>query len=95
MLVNLLVAMFTDTYNKVFNNSEIEYKYQKYARIFLYKNVAHRIPPPFNVFILLPQLMAHYLVEWSTMAARTVGVGDAFDENLFARGSGAFKGLPM
>ena len=66
VLVNLLVAMFSDTYNKVYSNSEIEYKFQKYSRIFLYMNVVHRIPPPFNVAVVGPQVLVHYITSMCT-----------------------------
>ena len=69
VLVNLLVAMFADTYNKVFQNSEIEYKFQKYSRIFMYMNIATRVPPPFNVAIVGPELLLHY----GTKVVRSVG----------------------
>jgi len=53
ILVNLLVAMFSDTYSRIKANSELEFKFQKYVRIFQYLYVMHPVPPPFNMPIVL------------------------------------------
>ena len=48
VLVNLLVAMFSDTYATVKSNSEIEFRFQKKYMVFLYQVMApdsHRVPP--------------------------------------------------
>jgi len=60
VLVNLLIAMFTETYQKVMHKSEIEYKFQMCNQIFIYKNVAQAIPPPFNLALVLPQLIGEF-----------------------------------
>ena len=57
VLVNLLVAMFADTYARIKARSEIEFKFQKYGRIFMYLNLYTELPPPFN----LPHLLAKLL----------------------------------
>jgi len=53
VLVNLLVAMFSDTYARIKANSELEFKYQKYVRVFQYLYVMHPVPPPFNMPFVL------------------------------------------
>ena len=53
VMVNLLVAMFAETYTRVKDNSEIEYRFQKCLRIFTYRHVAHSLPPPFNLYLVL------------------------------------------
>jgi len=72
----------------VFKNSEIEYKYQKYARIFLYQNVAHPIPPPFNLVIVLPQLIAHWCERSMSTAMKGLRVPST-DVSMNESGDGA------
>ena len=52
-LVNLLVAMFADTFARVKENSEREYVYLKYMRLFEYRNVLLRLPPVLNAPVIL------------------------------------------
>lgn len=47
--VNLLVAMFTSTFDRVKDNSEAEYVYQRYMRIFEYRHILTMAPPPVNL----------------------------------------------
>jgi len=47
-LVNLLVAMFTDTYRTVQRKAEDEYSYKKFMTTHLYLHVLICVPPPFN-----------------------------------------------
>eukprot|EP00316_Scyphosphaera_apsteinii_P022830 CAMPEP_0119346800 /NCGR_PEP_ID=MMETSP1333-20130426/108193_1 /TAXON_ID=418940 /ORGANISM="Scyphosphaera apsteinii, Strain RCC1455" /LENGTH=1308 /DNA_ID=CAMNT_0007359319 /DNA_START=65 /DNA_END=3991 /DNA_ORIENTATION=+ len=49
VLVNLLVAMFSDTYTRIKDNSELEFKFERYLRIHALMHVVHRVPPPFNL----------------------------------------------
>jgi len=57
ILVNLLVAMFSDTYVKIKANSELEYRFHKCNRIYLYNNIVLPVPPPFNLPLILPDLL--------------------------------------
>merc|ERR1712087_143084 len=57
ILVNLLVAMFSDTYSRIKANAELEFKYQKYVRVFQYLYVVHPVPPPFNLPFVLQGLV--------------------------------------
>ena len=57
VLVNLLIAMFSDTYVKIKANSELEFLYQKYNRVFLYQSVVKATPPPFNAPLLIWDLV--------------------------------------
>ena len=52
-LVNLLVAMFSDSDSRIKPISEVEFKCQKYEQIFQYLFVMHPIPPPFNLLHVL------------------------------------------
>ena len=52
-LMNLLVAMFTDTYARVFAHSENEYGFTRYVSTNFYMHHALAIPPPVN---MLPAL---------------------------------------
>lgn len=49
ILVNLLVAMFSDTYSRVLEQSEEEFRYQRYQRMYTAQNVWAPIPPPFSL----------------------------------------------
>jgi len=53
VLINMLIAMFTDTYTRIKINAEIEYRYQLFMHIFEYQHVVHHLPPPFNAPLLL------------------------------------------
>ena len=53
VLVNMLIAMFAETYTRIKKNAEIEYRYQHYLHIFEYQHVVHHLPPPFNAPLLL------------------------------------------
>jgi len=53
VLVNMLIAMFADTYTRIKMNAEIEYRYQRFLHIFEYQHVVHHLPPPFNAPLLL------------------------------------------
>ena len=48
VLVNLLIAMFSDTYTSIQSAAETEYRLQKAARTYLYRNVVLAVPPPLN-----------------------------------------------
>lgn len=56
ILVNLLVAMFSDTYTKVIEKAEEEFRYQRYQRMFIAQNVWNPIPPPFSLPVNCLQL---------------------------------------
>lgn len=60
VMVNLLVAMFADTYAKVARSSQEEFRFQKKYLIFLYQHVVLVVPPPFNLPRALPELAWHY-----------------------------------
>lgn len=60
VLVNLLIAMFSDTYTNVKENSETEYRFQKKHISYLYQNIVHEVPPPFNLTIITPLVYDYY-----------------------------------
>jgi hypothetical protein len=49
ILVNLLVAMFSDTYSRVLEQAEEEFRYQRYQRMYTAQNVWAPSPPPFSL----------------------------------------------
>ena len=63
VLVNLLVAMFADTYSKVKENADTEFHYQSFERTFLHERVLSSTPPPLNLIIILLQPF-RALVNW-------------------------------
>lgn len=69
VLVNLLIAMFADTYSRIKKNAHVEYHYQRFLHIFEYNHVVHTLPPPFNIPYLL----------WDLATGRYVGPVDAND----------------
>ena len=58
VLVNLLIAMFADTYARIKGNAEVEYHYQRFLPIFEHNHVIAAIPPPFSLPLLLTKLLA-------------------------------------
>ena len=54
VLVNLLIAMFADTYSRIKKNAETEYHYQRFLHIFEHIHVVETVPPPLSApwFIL-------------------------------------------
>ena len=52
VLVNLLVAMFAETYNRVLSEAEQEHRYQKAVRVFQHRHAILALPPPFNLPII-------------------------------------------
>jgi hypothetical protein len=61
VLVNLLIAMFSDTYSRIKKNAEVEYHYQRFLPIFEFNHVVYALPPPLNLPWLLRDLFADLL----------------------------------
>ena len=61
ILVNLLVAMFADTYSHTKENSKTEALAARYRRIFEHKRLMTVLPPPLNLPYVLFFLSCHYL----------------------------------
>jgi len=57
VLVNLLVAMFADTFQRVRDKAESEFYYQRYMRVFEYRHIQTMAPPPFNLVFCLYELV--------------------------------------
>ena len=53
VLVNLLVAMFSDTYSRVKGKADVEWYYQAYNRLFMHQKVLHVVPPPLNLPLVI------------------------------------------
>ena len=49
LLINLLIAMFSSTYNKIEENADQLWKYKRYVLVTEYKN-SPILPPPLSVF---------------------------------------------
>ncbi len=45
VLVNMLIAMFSETYQRIKKNAEVEYHYQRFLNIFEYNHVVNAVPP--------------------------------------------------
>jgi len=58
VLVNLLVAMFADTFSRIKKESEEEYIHLKCSRMFFYRHVVPSIPPIINT----PNVLYHHIV---------------------------------
>jgi hypothetical protein len=59
VLVNLLVAMFADTYNKISEEAENEYIYLRCTRLFEFKDSILPLPPVLNLpFIIRDTVMS-------------------------------------
>jgi len=58
VLVNLLVAMFADTYSRITQNSEMEFRFQMKYYTFVYQKIVHALPPPLNLPWILPVLIS-------------------------------------
>ena len=63
VLVNLLVAMFADTYATIKANSELEFRFQKYNRIFLYQRIVHPVHSS-SICPLLCRARPAWKAEW-------------------------------
>ena len=79
VLVNLLVAMFADTYTRIQSSAEKEYRLQKTARTYLYRNVVLAMPPPLNFPYVFCALMFTGVVE---RAAAEAAYADACDDDM-------------
>ena len=52
-LINLLVAMFSETYHRVNLDADTEFRFQKYRSVYLHRFVLCPIPPVLNLPLLL------------------------------------------
>ena len=57
-LINLLIAMFADTYGRVKRNAEKEFSYKKYHSVYLHQRILLRVPPPLSIPIILIDFLA-------------------------------------
>ena len=93
VLVNLLVAMFSDTYTKVVEQAEKEFRYQRYQRMYSAQNVWDPIPPPFslpiNALKLFRAAMRVLLAPFRTGAAATARGAAIADPTLGGTGFAA------
>jgi len=74
VLVNLLIAMFSDTYTRVLSAADTEYRLQKSVRTYLYRSVVLTVPPPLNLPYLVYVLFFQHrsLLELITDDTNTV-----------------------
>ena len=69
VLVNLLVAMFADTYARVKMAAEKEYHFVRYKRIFEHKHILHPCPPPLNIPFAIFGICKHHLAKFDCCRA--------------------------
>ncbi len=60
LLVNLLIAMFSDTYQRYATGRAAEYAYRKCVQLYVQRHIALTIPPPFNLPIVLYDLLCGF-----------------------------------
>lgn len=65
VMVNLLVAMFADTYMRVKESSYIEFAYLECKRLFVYRDMVASVPPVFNI----PLIMCDFCMKLKCSAA--------------------------
>jgi hypothetical protein len=58
VLINLLIAMFSETYTRVQAAAAKEHRLEKTARTYLYRNVMLALPPPLNAPYILCTLLS-------------------------------------
>ncbi|KAL3925874.1 MAG: hypothetical protein SGPRY_003547 [Prymnesium sp.] len=68
VLVNLLIAMMADTFQKISADGQKQWQYHRIKIILEYKDERESLPPPFNVLILLNRL---FLRLWRVCLRRT------------------------
>ena len=56
-LVNLLIAMFSDTYSRCLIESRDEHAFTKCTRLYIQRHIALTIPPPFNLPFALRDIL--------------------------------------
>jgi len=69
VLVNLLIAMFADTYARIKSMADVEYHYQRFLPIFEHNHVVSAIPPPFSLPLLLRNFLLECSASWTSSAA--------------------------
>ena len=57
LLVNLLIAMMSDTYQKIKDNADIEWKFSRVSSILEAIERTHPVPPPFSFPLILGRLL--------------------------------------
>jgi len=82
VLVNMLIAMFSETYTRIKRHAIQEYHYQHYLYIFEYQHCVHAVPPPFNFPLLLWDTCANCFSsrEYRRNQAR-MNIDDGYDED--------------
>ena len=88
VLVNLLVAMFADTYTRIKERADVEYRYLRYLYVYLYGHLQHPLPPPLSLPFLLRNFgravneddqMPEKAEHWSSVISPTNGsLADAY-----------------
>ena len=63
LFVNLLIAMFSQSYAEVMARADAIWKQQRLAAILSYKHL-HASPPPFNLLTLPPTLLYRRALPW-------------------------------
>ena len=57
-LVNLLIAMFSETYSRVKARAEIEYRFENFFRVYAHCHCVHRLPPILNAPSVIAEIFS-------------------------------------
>ena len=86
VLVNLLIALFSDTVARVKNDSEVEYVYWRARRNFELRHMATAVPPVLNTPILFYGLLTEFGVQGIKKVWQIRHIGSSFrDGNKFKK----------
>ena len=80
VLVNLLIAMFADTYSRIKKNAETEYHYQRFLHIFEHIHVVETVPPPLSAPWFILRLRLNSVPSSAFVTRRARGGGKAREE---------------
>ena len=75
LLVNLLIAMMTETYQKIKKDAKNEYRFQRILIVDEFMGSVFHIPPPISLPILLYHLCGSFLTRWLPRAWRGMEQG--------------------
>ncbi len=81
VLVNMLIAMFSETYQRIKKNAEVEYHYQRFLNIFEYNHVVNAVPPPLSLPLLLADALGEALRSCSRRCSRARSRYDDDDDD--------------
>lgn len=78
ILVNLLIAMFSDTYSEFSAKSESEYAFRRCVLLYMQRHIELPIPPPLNLPLALWRILMENDVCRKVGCTSTANIGTAF-----------------